>query len=163
MADGRASIRDPASLIARDLHSRSHSHVLHTAALFFHRFFFRRIMRPPGFPSLYSGQRTYVYQDIAIAALYLASKVEEGYRKLDDIVSIACQVEPGRVGSGLEEGESEEAVLKNGVLAGEEILLATLCFDLIVEHPQKQLIVAARKLGVEIELLRCAYANMHDA
>lgn len=54
-------------------------------------------------------------------------------------------------------------MLRRNILWCEERLLETLCFDLIMEHPQKHLILAGRKLGVDKPLIRIAYAHLHDA
>lgn len=69
------------------------SHVIGTAALFFHRFFMRRQMRPIGHVDRPGAIPSFAYQDVALAALYLATKVEESYRKLDDIVTSGAELE----------------------------------------------------------------------
>lgn len=77
-----------------------HSHILTTATTFLHRFFMRRLMRPVGSPASHQGQPAFAWQDVALAALYLASKVEESYRKLDDILNLGMQYEE-RIGDAI--------------------------------------------------------------
>lgn len=139
------------------------SHVVSTAALFFHRFFMRRQMRPIGYVDRVDAPPVFLAQDVALAALYLATKVEESYRKLDDIVHLSLEFD-ARINETISEDKRGlPQSVKDDVLWCEERLLETLCFDLIVDHPQKSLILAGRKLGVDPRLLRVAFAHLHDA
>ncbi|CAO1620913.1 unnamed protein product [Sympodiomycopsis kandeliae] len=159
----RKNRRKGASLIyniAEKLNLYMATHLVSTAAIFFQRFFMRRCMRPPGGSSVFQGQTTFAYQDVAMASLYLATKVEECYKRLDDIVNVGLELDH-RIESS--SSTDQESTLRMNILWSEERLLETLCFDLIVDHPQKHLILAARKLGVDRGLTRIAYANIHDA
>lgn len=50
-------------------------------------------MRPVGYMDGLDGPPSFAYQDVALASLYLATKVEESYRKLDDIVTAGAETE----------------------------------------------------------------------
>lgn len=60
-------------------------------------------MRPVGCASVWQGQPTFAYQDVALSALYLATKVEECYKRLDDIVSAGLELD-SRIDQGVSAG-----------------------------------------------------------
>lgn len=120
-------------------------------------------MRPIGYVDRVDAPPVFLAQDVALAALYLATKVEESYRKLDDIVHLSLEFD-ARINETISDDKRGfPQSVKDDVLWCEERLLETLCFDLIVDHPQKSLILAGRKLGVDPRLLRVAFAHLHDA
>lgn len=124
-----------------------------TAMLFCHRFYMRQ-----------SHAKNY-WQTIATASMFLASKAEETPRWLSDLVVVAYKlankwdpVAPQRIRQrDIYDKQKETVVL------GERLLLATLAFDLNVEHPYKPLVAAVKKLDIpQKELVKVAWNFVND-
>ena len=98
-------------------------HTIGIAHIFFHRFFSRQSFR------------THEWSLIALASLFLASKVEENPKRLDEVVTHHFDItKPGmKVDS---ESESFKAY-RADVLNCERTLLHTLCFEICVTPAQK--------------------------
>lgn len=41
--------------------------------------------------------------------------------------------------------------------------METLCFDLVIDHPQKYLLLATKQIEVDTAVTRVAIAHLHDA
>jgi protein BUR2 len=134
---------------------------LTTASVFLHRFFMRQSMiddRATGRPSFH-------YYSVAATSLFLATKVEENCRKMRDIV-VACvrvaQKQPEKV---VDEQDKEYWRWKDTILAMEDTLLETLCFDLSVEPPYGTLFGFLGYFGVQEDkkLRNAAWGFLNDS
>jgi len=103
-----------------------------TALVFFHRFF-----------TLQSFTRHSRF-DLAVACIFLASKVEESAKKLQDVITECHSLwnvqEQERTVAPLNPESPEYDILRLQILKCERMLLHTISFDLSVEHPYKYLI-----------------------
>lgn len=124
-----------------------------TAMLFCHRFYMRQ------------SHATNDWQTVATACMFLASKAEETPRCLSDLVVIAYKLmykwdplAPQRI----RQKEIYDAQ-KDITRQAEILLLATLAFDLNVEHPYKPLVAAVKELGlVEKDIMKVAWNFVND-
>ncbi|EJD44037.1 cyclin-like protein [Auricularia subglabra TFB-10046 SS5] len=104
---------------------------LYTAATYLHRFYMRHSLED------------YNWHEVAMACLYLASKIEETSRKIADTARMAMvkarQLDPDRYNFKSEESLREIERWQGTILAREELLVDTLCFEFVVRHPQAHL------------------------
>ncbi|PWZ00141.1 cyclin-like protein [Testicularia cyperi] len=140
-------------------------HVLNTACIFFHRFFMRK-------PLTYGPDRLgYGHYEMAATCIFLACKVEETHRKLPSIIE-ATMASLDKSPDGLRSwadrsfranpASKDFARWRDIILVFEEVLLESLCFDLIVEHPHEILVKACFRLGVKNEVVRLAWTILND-
>ena len=132
---------------------------LATASIFFHRFYMRHLMSDASIP------QGYHHYSIAATSLFLATKVEENCRKMKELV-IACvrvaQKDPYKI---VDEQDKEYWKWKDSILANEDILLESLCFDLRLEAPYKILHDTMLMLGQadNKKLRNAAWAFISDS
>ncbi|CDY65933.1 hypothetical protein HID58_048614 [Brassica napus] len=109
-----------------------------TAIIFCHRFFFRQSHAK-------NDRRT-----IATVCMFLAGKVEETPRPLNNVISVSYEIinkkDPGAAQKIKQKEVYEQQ--KELILNGEKIVLSTLGFDLNVLHPYKPLVEAIKKFKV---------------
>ncbi|KAG9450181.1 hypothetical protein H6P81_010146 [Aristolochia fimbriata] len=109
-----------------------------TAIIFCHRFFLRQ-------SHLKNDRRT-----IATACMFLAGKVEETPCPLKDVILVSYEIihkkDPAAV-QRIKQKETYEQQ-KELILLAERVVLATLGFDLNVQHPYKPLVEAIKKFKV---------------
>ena len=110
----------------------------------------------------------YDFQHVSIACLYLASKIEECYRKLRDIINVFHYVTQKKSGLSTEPldyvGESYFQV-KNEVIKMERRILKELGFCVHVKHPHKIIVVYLRFLEMDQNraFVQRAWNNMNDS
>eukprot|EP00040_Diaphanoeca_grandis_P017401 m.90620 g.90620 ORF g.90620 m.90620 type:complete len:365 (+) comp26412_c3_seq1:140-1234(+) len=136
-----------------------HSNVYFTGIVFYHRFY-----------------NTYTFSEyprwyMAGACLFVAGKVEEQPKKLTALLPVIHQLYPRRIKSGdpiPQLSTKQYGELKIRILANERILLQTLKFDLMVDHPSQYLLKYARGLKLKSgdklpnELVQQAYTCIVD-
>ncbi|WCJ37040.1 Cyclin family protein [Euphorbia peplus] len=109
-----------------------------TAIIFCHRFFLRQSHAK-------NDRRT-----IATVCMFLAGKVEETPRPLKDVILVSYEIihkkDPEAVQRIKQKDVYEQQ--KELILLGERVVLATLGFDLNVQHPYKPLVDAIKKFKV---------------
>lgn len=109
-----------------------------TAIIFCHRFYLRQSHAK-------NDRRT-----IATACMFLAGKVEETPRPLKDVILVSYDIvhkkDPDAVHKIKQKDVYEQQ--KELILLGERVVLATLGFDLNVQHPYKPLVEAIKKFKV---------------
>lgn len=117
---------------------------LSTAAVFFHRFMMRASFKKErsGIPKLHHFQA-------AATALFLATKVEESCRKMKELVLSFCRVAQKNPNLIIDEQSKDWWRWRDCILHNEDVLLETLCFDLTVESPHRQLFDMLKFYGVE--------------
>ena len=110
----------------------------------------------------------YDFQHVSIACLYLASKIEECYRKLRDIINVFHYVTQKKSGLSTEPldyvGEHYFQV-KNEVIKMERRILKELGFCVHVKHPHKIIVVYLRFLEMDQNraFVQRAWNNMNDS
>lgn len=104
-----------------------------TANVFFHRFFALQSFRK------------HCHFDVAVACCFLASKVEESPRKIQDVIKAGYLVWNKRP---LDVSTTEYESIRVKILKYERILLQTLNFDLCVDHPYRFLIDTVKSLNL---------------
>ncbi|KII68288.1 Cyclin-K [Thelohanellus kitauei] len=123
---------------------------LATAAVFFHRFYVIR------------SQKMFSRWVTAVSCLFLAGKVEETPKKCRDLVKIAHNIL-----NQMDLYEVVSTITPNEVMCYERIILQTLKFDLVVQHPHKYLLDITTKLHGEKEklneILQMAWAFVNDS
>jgi len=82
----------------------------------------------------------YHRQDVAAACIFLATKTEECGRKLRDVAGVFSAKVGNKEMSEIAMDGKELEQIQNTILATEEALLETLCFEFWVESPHVQLI-----------------------
>ena len=117
---------------------------LSTAAIFFQRFLMRASLQKErnGVPKLHHYQT-------AATALFLATKVEESCRKMKELILAFCRVAQKNPNLIIDEQSKDWWRWRDCILHNEDVLLETLCFDLTVESPHRQLFEMLKWYGVE--------------
>lgn len=117
---------------------------LSTAAIFFQRFLMRASLSKErdGIPKLHHFQA-------AATALFLATKVEESCRKMKELVLAFCRVAQKNPNLVVDEQSKDFWRWRDLILHNEDHMLETLCFDLTVESPHRQLFEMLKFYGVE--------------
>lgn len=133
---------------------------LSTAAIFFQRFLMRASLKSArdGIPKLHHFQS-------AATALFLATKVEESCRKMKEIVLACCRVAQKNPNLVIDEQSKDFWRWRDCILYNEDVLLETLCFDLTVESPHRQLFDMLKGYGMEHNkrLRNAAWAFVTDS
>lgn len=140
-------------------------HVVTTAATYFHRFYMRRPLQQarngPGWS----------HYEIAAACVFLACKMEESLRKLPVVVDATMasldkspegQMRWADRSFRSNHASHEYTKWRDCILLHEEVLLTTLCFDMVVPQPHEVLVRATRSLEVETEVARLAWTVLND-
>ncbi|KAI6659051.1 Cyclin-L1-like [Oopsacas minuta] len=94
----------------------------------------------------------YDFQHVSIACLYLASKIEECYRKLRDIINVFHYVTQKKSGLSTEPLEyvgEYYFYIKNEVIKMERRILKELGFCVHVKHPHKIIVVYLKFLEMD--------------
>ncbi|XP_057544857.1 cyclin-T1-3-like [Amaranthus tricolor] len=109
-----------------------------TAIIFCHRFYLRQSHAK-------NDRRT-----IATACMFLAGKVEETPRPLKDVILVSYDIMNKKDPVAVQKIKQKEVYeqQKELILLGERVVLATLGFDLNVQHPYKPLVEAIKKFKV---------------
>ncbi|KAI9116326.1 hypothetical protein K1719_012493 [Acacia pycnantha] len=109
-----------------------------TAIIFCHRFFLRQSHAK-------NDRRT-----IATVCMFLAGKVEETPRPLKDVILVSYEIIHKKDPAAVQRIKQKEVYeqQKELILLGERVVLATLGFDLNVQHPYKPLVEAIKKFKV---------------
>lgn len=105
------------------------------------------------------------WQTIATSSMFLACKAEETPRWLSDFVVVAYKLmykwdplAPQRIRQRELYDKQKEIIL-----IGERLLLATVAFDLNIEHPYKPLVAAVKKLDIpHKEVVKVAWNFVND-
>lgn len=133
---------------------------LSTAAIFFQRFLMRAsLVKARGdIPKLHH------YQSAA-TALFLATKVEESCRKMKEMILAFCRVAQKNPNLIIDEQSKDWWKWRDCILHNEDVLLETLCFDLTVESPHRQLFEMLKYYGIEHHkrLRNAAWAFVTDS
>jgi protein BUR2 len=133
---------------------------LSTAAIFFQRFLMRASLKSArgDIPKLHHFQS-------AATALFLATKVEESCRKMKEIVLACCRVAQKNPNLVIDEQSKDFWRWRDCILYNEDVLLETLCFDLTVESPHRQLFDMLKGYGMEHNkrLRNAAWAFVTDS
>lgn len=117
---------------------------LSTASIFFQRFLMRASLKKErgGIPKLHH------FQSAGIA-LFLATKVEESCRKLKDMILALCRIAQKNPNLMIDEQSKDWWRWRDCILLNEDVMLETLCFDLTVESPHRQLFNILKYNGLE--------------
>ncbi|RMX98806.1 hypothetical protein D0867_12316, partial [Hortaea werneckii] len=133
---------------------------LSTAAVFFQRFLMHASLKKARdtIPKLHQ------YQSAA-TALFLATKVEESCRKMKEMIIAFCRVAQKNPNMIVDEQSKDYWRWRDCILFNEDVLLETLCFDLTVESPHRQLFDMLKYYGVEHNkrLRNAAWAFVTDS
>ncbi|KAE8227365.1 hypothetical protein CF319_g154 [Tilletia indica] len=136
-------------------------HVLHTSAIYFHRFFLRKPMKS----KLSDPGTGYDYTEIAVACVFLASKNEEQHRKLGMVIETAIATinnnSSGRNPLGHNTPDNFRR-WRDTIIAFEDELFPTLCADLIIAQPLAMYNEACQIFDVCRELIYNGYCMLHD-
>ncbi|XP_020575630.1 cyclin-T1-4-like [Phalaenopsis equestris] len=126
-----------------------------TAIVFCHRFFLRQSHAK-------NDRRT-----IATVCMFLAGKVEETPRRLMDVIRVSYEIIHKKSPLAAQkmkrnfQGASEQQ--KELILMAEKLVLATLGFDLNVQHPYRPLVEAIKKFKVaKCSLAKVAWNFVND-
>ncbi|KAL9237805.1 hypothetical protein vseg_012309 [Gypsophila vaccaria] len=108
------------------------------AIIFCHRFYLRQSHAK-------NDRRT-----VATACMFLAGKVEETPRPLKDVILVSYEIVHKKDPAAAQKIKQKEVYeqQKELILVGERVVLATLGFDLNVQHPYKPLVEAIKKFRV---------------
>ncbi|TKA28365.1 hypothetical protein B0A50_03832 [Salinomyces thailandicus] len=133
---------------------------LSTAAIFFQRFLMRASLKK----SRDTIPKLHHYQSAA-TALFLATKVEESCRKMKEMIIAFCRVAQKNPNLINDEQSKDYWKWRDCILHNEDVLLETLCFDLTVESPHRQLFDMLKYYGVEHNkrLRNAAWAFVTDS
>ncbi|EXJ87810.1 hypothetical protein A1O1_04737 [Capronia coronata CBS 617.96] len=131
---------------------------LSTAAVYFHRFFMRHAMVQSNKPGLH-------HYSVAATSLFLATKVEENYRKMRELVVACCRVAQKQPNLVVDEQSKEYWKWRDTILHNEDLLLEALCFDLQLEQPYRLLYDFLRFYGVQENkpLRNASWAFLNDS
>ncbi|KAM7521153.1 hypothetical protein LguiB_020115 [Lonicera macranthoides] len=105
------------------------------------------------------------WQTIGTACMFLACKSEETPRCLNDLLAVAYKLMYKWDPSAPKRIRQREVYDKQKelILTGERLLLATVAFDLNIEHPYKPLVAAFKRLDIlDRELVKIAWNFVND-
>ncbi|KAL6245036.1 hypothetical protein RBB50_007811 [Rhinocladiella similis] len=131
---------------------------LATASVYLHRFFMRHAMVQNNKPGLH-------HYSVAATALFLATKVEENYRKMRELVVACCRVAQKKPDLVVDEQSKEYWKWRDTILHNEDLLLEALCFDLQLELPYRILLDFLRFYDVQEnkQLRNTSWAFLNDS
>lgn len=133
---------------------------LSTASIFFQRFLMRASLKKErnGIPKLHQYQA-------AATALFLSTKVEESCRKIKELIVAFCRVAQKNPNLLIDEQSKDWWRWKDCIMHNEDVLLETLCFDLTVESPHRQLFEMLKYYRIEHNkrLRNAAWAFVTDS
>ncbi|KAK4440446.1 Cyclin-T1-5 [Sesamum alatum] len=124
-----------------------------SAITFCHRFFLRQ-------SHARNDRRT-----IATVCMFLAGKVEETPRPLRDVILVSYEIIHKKDAAAAQRIKQKEVYEKQKelILLGERVVLATLGFDLNVQHPYRPLVEAIKKFNVaQNALAKVAWNFVND-
>ncbi|KAL0459883.1 UNVERIFIED_CONTAM: Cyclin-T1-3 [Sesamum latifolium] len=124
-----------------------------TAITFCHRFFLRQ-------SHARNDRRT-----IATVCMFLAGKVEETPRPLRDVILVSYEIIHKKDAAAAQRIKQKEVYEKQKelILLGERVVLATLGFDLNVQHPYRPLVEAIKKFkDAQNALAKVAWNFVND-
>ncbi|KAJ9567123.1 hypothetical protein OSB04_003089 [Centaurea solstitialis] len=122
-----------------------------TAMMFCHRFYMRQ------------SHAKNDWQTIATVCMFLACKAEETPRWLGELVVVAYKLVYKWDPSASRRIREIYDKQKELILIGERLLLATIAFDLNIEHPYKSLVAALKRLDItHKELVKVAWNFVND-
>ncbi|RKP22677.1 cyclin-like protein, partial [Syncephalis pseudoplumigaleata] len=121
--------------------------VLATACVYLHRFYMTRSLKD------------FQFLEMAATALWVATKVEEQTRRLDDFAkACVCKAMKGSSAS-----DRERDKWCNVVVYGEAALLEAICFDLVVEHPYVHLLLFVQEHKGKHSISHAAWAFLNES
>ncbi|KAE8223177.1 hypothetical protein CF326_g8239 [Tilletia indica] len=137
------------------------AHVLHTAAIYFHRFFLRKAMKS----ELSDPGTGYNYTEIAVACVFLALKNEEQHHKLGMVIETAiATINNNSSGRSLLGHNTPDNFRRwrDTIIAFEDELFSILCADLIIAQPLAMYIEACQMFKIGRELIYNGFCMLHD-
>ncbi|KIY03513.1 uncharacterized protein Z520_00204 [Fonsecaea multimorphosa CBS 102226] len=131
---------------------------LATAAVYLHRFFMRHAMVQNNRPGFH-------HYSVAATSIFLATKVEENYRKMKELVVACCRVAQKQPNLVVDEQSKEYWKWRDTILHNEDLLLEALCFDLQLEQPYRLLLDYLRYYDVQAnkQLRNTSWAFLNDS
>ena len=131
---------------------------LATASVYLHRFFMRHAMAQNGKTGLH-------HYSVAATAIFLATKVEENYRKMKELVVACCRVAQKQPNLVIDDQSKEYWKWRDTILHNEDLLLEALCFDLQLEQPYRILLDFLRYYDVQAnkQLRNTSWAFVNDS
>ena len=131
---------------------------LATASVYLHRFFMRHAMVQNNKPG-------YHHYSVAATAIFLATKVEENYRKMRELVVACCRVAQKQPNLVVDEQSKEYWKWRDTILHNEDLLLEALCFDLQLEQPHRILLDLMRFYDIQEnkQLRNASWAFVNDS
>ncbi|XP_022996678.1 cyclin-T1-3-like [Cucurbita maxima] len=104
------------------------------------------------------------WQTIGTAGIFLACKIEETPRFLNDVVVVAFELIFKRDSSASKRIRQKEVFNKQKelVLISERLILSTLAFDVDIQLPYKPLVATLKKLGMAADLGKVAWNFVND-
>ncbi|OQV01762.1 Cyclin, domain-containing protein [Cladophialophora immunda] len=131
---------------------------LATASVYLHRFFMRHAMVQNNRPGFH-------HYSVAATAIFLATKVEENYRKMKELVVACCRVAQKQPNLVVDEQSKEYWKWRDTILHNEDLLLEALCFDLQLEQPYRLLLDYLRYYDVQAnkQLRNTSWAFLNDS
>ena len=131
---------------------------LATASIYLHRFFMRHAMAHNNKTGLH-------HYSVAATAIFLATKVEENYRKMKELVVACCRVAQKQPNLVIDDQSKEYWKWRDTILHNEDLLLEALCFDLQLEQPYRTLLDFLRYYNVQDnkQLRNTSWAFLNDS
>lgn len=131
---------------------------LATASVYLHRFFMRHAM-------VQNNKGGIHHYSVAATAIFLATKVEENYRKMRELVVACCRVAQKQPNLVVDEQSKEYWKWRDTILHNEDLLLEALCFDLQLEPPYRILLDFLRYYDVQEnkQLRNTSWAFLNDS
>ncbi|PON93393.1 Cyclin [Trema orientale] len=104
------------------------------------------------------------WQTIATVCIFLACKVEETPRFLNDVVVVSYEIMHKWDPSASRRIRQREVFdkQKEVILLGERLLLSTIAFDLNIQLPYKPLVTALKRLDIFPDLAKVAWNFVND-
>ncbi|KAJ3172350.1 hypothetical protein HK101_011154 [Irineochytrium annulatum] len=125
--------------------------VMASACMFLHRFYMRNSLRK------------HKYYDVAAACIYLATKVEESARKLNKVVQVVAQKAAKNDNLRIDENTKEYWRWREVILHYEGVILASLCYDIDVQHPYDWILSFTKQYKVPQKVLIHAWTFASEA
>ncbi|RKP04117.1 hypothetical protein CXG81DRAFT_2487, partial [Caulochytrium protostelioides] len=125
--------------------------VMTSATIYLHRFYMRQSFQQ------------HQFQEVAAAAIFVASKVEEHHRRIDAVILAVARTMSKSDVLQIPEHHRETRRWNDRILFYEQHLLAMICYDLGVMLPYTPLMELCHLFNVDRDLLRSAWGLVNDS
>ncbi|KAG9289798.1 hypothetical protein G9A89_015378 [Geosiphon pyriformis] len=133
---------------------------INTAQVLYQRFFIFHSMKD--YPTQSGDQKVPDQKDVCATCIFVASKIDETYKKHKEIVIAVNTLSQGRSPENNGDGQWFEDQRRK-IVSLERLVLETMCFNFQIKHPFKHLVLFTKKLKGDHDLAEKAWKIARDS